>query len=123
MFRSGRTNGLCAQASYDPEGERMILRLVAVLSVVLAGSVHAQQQEQTCGPRQVVTDFLANNFAETRIGMGTTANGSVLIEIYANLETGTWTALSSTHEGPVCMVAEGQDFEMLDEELVQGERS
>jgi hypothetical protein len=74
---------------------------------------HAQSN---CAPREVVVERLASGYGETRQSIGLAANNAVL-EVFASLETGTWTIVVTTPGGPTCLVASGAAFENLAEDL------
>lgn len=73
-------------------------------------------QGQNCGPRGAVLDRLAERYGESRQSIGMAPQGRV-IEVFASLETGTWTITVTMPEGVTCLVASGQSFEVLDEPL------
>jgi len=90
------------------------------LSLGFAGLIfltqHAQAQTQPqCGPRAAVVKTLAEKYAETRRSIGIAANNTVM-EVYA-ADTGTWTITVTTPQGLTCLVASGQGFEAVVEEL------
>ena len=91
------------------------------LSLGLAGLIflthpaHAQAQQQ-CGPRAAVVKTLAEKYAETRRSIGISANNLVM-EVYAATESGTWTITVTTPQGQTCLIASGQGFEAVVEEL------
>ncbi|MEM9576450.1 MAG: hypothetical protein AAF999_05505 [Pseudomonadota bacterium] len=76
----------------------------------------AAQNARNCGPRETVVDRLAEGYGETRQSMGLGANNSV-VEIFASIETGTWTITVTTPNGLTCLVASGQSFETIAEVL------
>ena len=78
-------------------------------------SAHAQTAPQ-CGPRAAVVKTLAEKYAETRRSIGISANNLVM-EVYAATESGTWTITVTTPQGQTCLVASGQGFEAVVEEL------
>lgn len=73
-------------------------------------------QSRNCAERTLVIDRLAERYGESRqsIGLGT---DNAVVEVYASLETGTWTITVTLPNGLTCLVASGQAFERLDEEL------
>lgn len=84
-----------------------------VALIAATGIAHAQSN---CAPREVVVERLATGYGETRQSIGLAANNAVL-EVFASLETGTWTILVTMPGGPTCMVASGGAFENLVEDL------
>jgi hypothetical protein len=69
-----------------------------------------------CGPRDQVVAHLAERYSETRRALGIAGNNTVM-ELYAAETTGTWTIAVTTAEGMTCLMASGQGFQALAEEL------
>lgn len=90
----------------------------AVLTTVLALGLTASAaaQGQNCGQRQAVIQRLADGYGESRQSIGMAPQGRV-VEVFASLETGTWTITVTTPNGLTCLVASGQSYENLDEAL------
>jgi hypothetical protein len=82
--------------------------LAAVLSIAAMPALSAPQ----CGERLNILAQLAGKYGETRRMMGLAANGAV-IEMFANDETGTWTATVTGPDGNTCLVASGRAFEAI----------
>lgn len=85
--------------------------MIAALAVCIA--LPAYSQGQVCYPRDVVAERLADEFGETVQSRGLTADGAV-VEMWANDETRTWTAVVTMPNGMACLVASGQHFERSD---------
>lgn len=86
----------------------------AVASVALFMGTQAYGQGQQCYPRDVVLENLQGQFGESVQSLGIAANGTIL-EMFANVETGTWTAVVTAPDGSVsCLVASGEAFERVD---------
>lgn len=83
--------------------------LAAALAVSLA--VPALAQGRNCGPRSIFVENLAEKYQETRQSIGLAANNTVL-EVFANLETGTWTILITSANGVTCAAASGGEFSL-----------
>ncbi len=94
----------------------MLHRLLA-LSFGLAAMIFATQaaHAQTCAPRDEIVAQLASQYRESRQSIGIAANNAV-IEVFAS-ETGTWTLLATMPSGQACMIASGESFETLAEQL------
>jgi hypothetical protein len=73
-------------------------------------------QAAQCGPRDQVTKLLADRYGETRQGLGVGANHTVM-EVWASAATGTWTITVSDAGGLTCLVASGEGFQALAENL------
>lgn len=86
-----------------------------ILSGCVSGPAHAQAS-QNCGLRNDVIIRLADGYGETRQSIGIGADNSV-VEVFASLETGTWTIAVTAAGGQTCLVASGQAFELLNETL------
>ncbi len=93
-----------------------IAALAAGFFVVATGQVSAQSGGRNCGARDIVVDRLAESYGETRQSMGLGANNQI-IEVFASSETGTWTITVTMPNGMTCLVASGQAFEVLTEDL------
>lgn len=78
--------------------------VLAVLIVLAAVSARAQGA-RNCADR---------DFVVIEIGVAASAN---LVEVFASEETGSWTITVTTRNGPTCIVASGQSFELLREAL------
>ena len=45
------------------------------------------------------------------------AGGTAMIELFASADTGTWTITVTTPDGTTCLVASGDQFQMLSDPL------
>lgn len=80
----------------------------------LAGAAHAQGV--VCAAREHVVGRLAEQYGEARQAIGLAASNQVM-EIFASEETGSWTITVTRPDGMTCLVAAGQHYQALDEEL------
>lgn len=71
---------------------------------------------QDCGPRDAVLAQLAGKYAETRRSIGRAGDQAVM-EVFASASTGTWTILVTLPNGASCLVASGDGFEAVVEDL------
>jgi len=86
----------------------MIVR-IAALAALLAVPVAAQSN---CRPAEEVKTFLEGRYGEAVVAYGVMDTGN-LVQIWANLTTGTFTAVVS--DGVFsCITANGGDFALLD---------
>ena len=85
----------------------------AVFMAALVAMPVAAQSPQ-CGVRSEVIAALADGFGEARHMQGITRDG-VLMEVFGNAQTGTWTVTVTTAQGVMCVVSEGEAFGLLDE--------
>ena len=88
----------------------------AAVAAILATPLAAQQTNAPCAPHEIVVERLATGYGESRQAIALGANNSV-VEVYASLETGSWTITVTMPGGPTCLVASGQAFEMVAEAL------
>ncbi len=77
------------------------------------------QSASNCGPREKFTSALADRYGETRRSMGLRTSGQVM-EVWASDDTGSWTITVTTPQGTTCLIAAGQFFENLSEQLIEG---
>lgn len=94
-------------------------KMMLALSLGFGGvllATHAAQAAPHCGPRVAVLATLAEKYAETRRGMGIAANNSVM-ELFASSASGTWTITVTMPDGAMCLVASGEGFDSVTEEL------
>lgn len=92
---------------------RLVAAIVTVAALLPAA---AATQNRNCGPHEAVMTRLAEGYGETRQAIALGADNTV-IEIYASLETGTWTITVTAPGGPTCLVAAGEAFQPMAEAL------
>lgn len=97
--------------------ELFVKRAMLAAGVMLGAATMVDAQgAQNCAPRDMVVERLAAKYGETRQSMGLGSNNAVM-EVFASLETGSWTITVTTAQGLTCLVASGQAFEELAEAL------
>ncbi len=74
---------------------------------LLSGTVAAQT---VCGKRDDIISQLQNKYGETRRSLGV-QRGRGVVEIFASVETGSWTILVTDPRGRSCLMAAGEAFE------------
>ena len=79
----------------------------AIVSACLGSQAIAQMQ---CGGYADAVAHLSTAYGESIVVRGIDGAGAV-VEMFANPDTGTWTALIVQPDGTACMVAAGGDFE------------
>ena len=92
------------------------MKTLAMTALAALLAFPAVAQERQCGPRDNVLRVLSDQYGETRQSVAMTAGGAIL-EMLANLSTGSWTALMTMPGDLSCLVASGGDFEVLVEAL------
>ena len=88
------------------------MRTLAIAAALAAFSLPAFAQPQ-CASREQVVTILTEKFQEAPQMRGMTESGS-MIEIWANPETGSWTAVVSHPDGRSCIAADGGAFTHLE---------
>lgn len=83
--------------------------------VILAVNA-AEAQAVRCAPRGEVVARLADRYTESRRAIGVAANQMVM-EVYASRDSGSWSITVTTPDGLTCLVASGQGFEALADDL------
>ncbi len=78
------------------------------------------QGARQCGPREDVVSVLGDRYGESRQSIGLGTSGQVM-EVFASLETGTWTITVTLPTGLTCLMASGQSFETLSEAPMVGD--
>jgi hypothetical protein len=95
--------------------QKMLFALSFGFALVILALQSAQAAPQ-CGPRDAVLDHLATKYRETRRGIGRAGNQGVM-EIFASADSGTWTLTVTLPDGRMCLVASGDGFEPVTEDL------
>ncbi|WP_240671993.1 hypothetical protein [Tropicibacter alexandrii] len=97
--------------------EKMMKLGILSAGLLLGAATHVHAQNlQHCAPRDQVVDRLATKYGESRQSMGLGSNNAVM-EVFANVEGGSWTITVTMANGMTCLVASGQAFEELAEAL------
>lgn len=94
-------------------------RLLFALSLGFAAVILVTQNALAapqCAARPKVLETLAQKYGETRRSMGIAADQTVM-ELFASAETGSWSLTVTLPTGQTCLVAAGQNFETVAEEL------
>ncbi len=91
------------------------------LSLGFAGLIFATEQafaegRMQCAKRDAVLAKLATGYGEVRQSIGL-ASGNAVMELFASADSGTWTITVTLPNGMTCLVASGQSFEEVAEEL------
>ncbi len=92
----------------------MTHHLLAVAAILCASTASAQSGN--CAAHERVVEQLAAGYGESRQSIGIGSDNTV-VEVFASLETGTWTITVTQPGGPTCLVASGAAFQMLAEAL------
>ncbi len=92
----------------------MKLKSSLFLAIAAVAPTGAFAQGQHCGNRDLVVESLTTKYGESRQSIGMAPEGRV-VEVFASIETGTWTIMITMPNGITCLMASGQSFESLDE--------
>ncbi len=97
---------------------RMVLSAALGFGILASTPVASEAQSgRNCGVRDLVLERLSSKYGESRQSIGLGADNQV-VEVFASLETGSWTITVTTPAGMTCMVASGQSFETLSEAAI-----
>lgn len=97
--------------------EKMMKLGILSAGLLLGAATFVEAQNlQHCAPRDQVVDRLATKYGESRQSMGLGSNNAVM-EVFANVDGGSWTITVTMANGMTCLVASGQAFEELAEAL------
>ncbi len=86
------------------------------IGAMMLAANNSSAQTRSCAPHEAVVERLAVRYGESRQSIGLGADNSV-IEVFASMDTGTWTITMTQPGGPTCLVAAGQAFQQLSEPL------
>lgn len=92
------------------------LILVAAIPALTAPSTLAQSASRNCAPHAIVVERLAEGSGESRQAIALVSDNSV-VEVFASLETGSWTITVTPPGGLTCLMAPGIVFEHVAEGL------
>lgn len=90
--------------------------LVLTAIILSTSSASDAQAQRNCAPRETVLERLAQRYGETRQSVGLGRDNS-MVEVFASLQSGSWTITVTTPTGLTCLIASGQSFEPLEEPL------
>lgn len=96
--------------------KRNLFLLSFGIGAMLLAANHANAQARNCAEHGTVVARLAEHYGESRqsIGLG---HDNTLVEVFASMDTGSWTITVTTPGGPTCLVAAGQAFQQLNDAL------
>ena len=90
-----------------------ILALSAGLALVSTGAATAQPQ---CDQRDSVLQVLAQKYKETPVALGVTHNGG-LVEVLTTGTGNTWSIIVTTPQGMSCLVAAGEGWKAMQQQI------
>ena len=83
------------------------LALLTGAFVATAGVAHAGQS--VCVKRDKLSKFLENKYSEKPRGLGVSASGKQVFEVYAS-QAGSWTVVMTMTNGMSCIMASGHSW-------------
>ncbi len=93
-----------------------MLKVITLAGAAALMATTATAQSGNCAPHALVVERLAAGYGESRQSIGVGSNNTV-VEVFASLETGTWSITVTQPGGPTCLVASGEAFQVLAEGL------
>jgi hypothetical protein len=84
---------------------------IAALAALTAFTASSANAQTACGPREQLVKLLADQYKEDPVGMGLSQPGQVL-EVFAS-SNGSWTMVMTMPDGKACMIAAGDNWEMV----------
>lgn len=96
------------------------LTIAAGLILGLGHITLVSAQTNSCAPRAEVIKHLAVEYKEKTAAVGIAENGSAVYEILTSSDGSTWTLLYSTPNGMSCLMATGQHWQSLPQNIALG---
>lgn len=91
------------------------LALLSMGFAILLLAAHRAQAAQ-CADHATIVASLSEYYGETRQSIGLASDNSV-VEVFASLDTGTWTITVTRPGGPTCLAAAGQAYQPTNDPL------
>ena len=98
----------------------LVTAFLGLAAILAATGPALAQSSGNCAMRSHVIERLAAAYGETRQSIGLGANNQV-VEVFASRETGTWTITVTNPNGLTCLIASGQAYEDVVEEIAKGD--
>lgn len=95
---------------------RMLFLMSFGIGAALLAGTQTNAQTRHCADHAQVVERLGARYGETRqsIGLG---SDNTIVEVFASMDTGSWTITVTRPGGPTCLVAAGQAYQYLNEPL------
>jgi hypothetical protein len=94
-------------------------RILFLMSFGIGAMMLAAQQahaQGNCADHATVVERLGEHYGESRQSMGLASDNAV-VEVFASMDTGSWTITVTRPGGTTCLVAAGQAYQYLNEPL------
>lgn len=95
-----------------------MIRLASALALALGLSVQPAAAQHVCAERSDILKSLQREYQEAPNAMGMSDNGAV-VEVLAARDGTTWTILMTTPDGTSCVIATGEMWEALPEQVAK----
>lgn len=86
------------------------------IGAMMLAAQQTQAQTRNCADHAQVVERLAQSYGESRQSIGP-GNDNSVVEVFASMNTGSWTITVTRPGGPTCLVAAGQAYQYLNEPL------
>jgi len=96
--------------------KRTFILMTFGIGAMMLAAQQLPAQSRNCADRALVVERLAQSYGESRQSIGLASDNSV-VEVFASMDTGSWTITVTRPGGPTCLVAAGQAFQYLNEPL------
>lgn len=90
------------------------LALPFIAFLFFTSNADAQPGRVVCAPREGIVARLASRFGEKQVSWALTKENTVL-ETFSNVTTKSWTILVTSANGSACLLASGENFNMVAE--------
>ncbi|MEJ8561521.1 hypothetical protein QTO30_10055 [Yoonia sp. GPGPB17] len=95
-------------------------RTLFLMSFGIGAMIIAAQQTQAqtgnCADHATVVERLGERYGESKQSIGLGSDNAV-VEVFASMDTGSWTITVTRPGGPTCLVAAGQAYQYVNEPL------
>ena len=93
-----------------------MFKVLSCFAIAALAATPATAQSRNCADHARVVERLASGYGESRQSIGIGSDNTV-VEVFASLDTGTWTITVTQPGGLTCLVASGGAFQALAEGL------
>lgn len=90
------------------------------VAALLAAGPQALPVEVVCAPREALLTSLSREYSEAPQAVGLANNGSV-VELLSTRDGKTWTLLMTQPDGTSCVIAAGEAWDLLPQQVAGGQ--
>ncbi len=95
---------------------RILFLMSFGIGAMFLAANQAAAQSDNCTAHADIVERLGERYGESRQSIGLAADNSV-VEVFASMDTGSWTITVTQAGGLTCLVAAGQAYQYLNEPL------